>query len=55
MSRAKSVLVALGFLEHRRGSKALPIHAKTSAENNVPIVDKGNEFPHYTEDTIVRQ
>jgi hypothetical protein len=51
-SRAKSVLSALGFSGCRKGSKAPQTHAKTSAENNVPIVDKGYKFPHYTEDTI---
>jgi hypothetical protein len=54
-SRAKSVLLALVFSEGYSSSKALSTHAKTSARNNVQIVDKGNKFPHYTEDIIAWQ
>ncbi|GFO81977.1 MAG: hypothetical protein A49_16040 [Methyloceanibacter sp.] len=53
--RAKSILCALRFSEGLRCSKALQIHAKTHAKNNVRIVDKDNKFPHYTEDTMTLQ
>ena len=44
-----------GFSEGERYSKVPLSSAKTDAKNNVRIVDKDNEFPHYTEDTIVLQ
>lgn len=53
--RAKSVLLALGFSEGGIISKALQAPAKTGARNNVRIVDKGNEFPHYTGDVMSPQ
>jgi len=55
MRRAESVLSELGFSEGHRSPKALWTHAKTSARNNVQIVDKGNEFPHDTEDLMAWQ
>jgi hypothetical protein len=44
-----------GFSEDDRYSKVPLSPAKTDAQNNVRIVDKGNEFPHYTEDTVALQ
>jgi len=55
MSRAKSILCARSFSEGYRCSKTLQSHAKTDARNNVQIVDKGDEFPHYSEDAFVWQ
>jgi hypothetical protein len=50
VERAKSILCALGFSAADRYSKVPLSPAKTDAKNNVRIVDKGDEFPHYTED-----
>jgi hypothetical protein len=44
-----------GFSEGDKYSKVLLPPAKTDAKNNVRIVDKDNEFPHYTEDIIALQ
>jgi hypothetical protein len=44
-----------GFSEGERDAKVPPSSAKTDAKNNVRIVDKDNELPHYTEDTIALQ
>jgi hypothetical protein len=43
------------FSEEERDAKIPLPPAKTDAKNNVRIVDKGHEFPHYTEDTIALQ
>ena len=52
---AESILLARGFAEGFRGSKPLQTPAKTHARNNVRIVDKGDKFPHYTEDVRALQ
>jgi hypothetical protein len=51
----KVYFVHSDFSEGERDAKIPLTPAKTDAKNNVRIVDKGNEFPHYTEDTIARQ
>lgn len=50
MASAQSILLAQRLFGggERRENPSPP--AKTDAKNNVRIVDKDNEFPHYTED-----